>query len=64
MRDHCPLKRQVEAYTKEVAGEWFSNNGETFSETLAFVIRQRGGDVEELKASIEDGDMGVAVVDD
>lgn len=63
LRDHCPLKRQVEVYVKEV-GEWFGNNGETFSETLAFVIRQRGGDVEELKGAVEDGEAGVAVVED
>lgn len=60
LRDNCPLKRQVEAYVKDV-GEWFVNNGETFSETLAFVVRQRGADVEELKAAIEDGEAGIVV---
>lgn len=62
LRSQCSLKAQVEAYVKDL-GEWFGNNGQTFSETLGFVIRQRGGDVEELKAAIEDGDVGVAVVD-
>ena len=59
LRDFCPLKSQVDAYTKDL-GEWFVNNGETFSETLGFVVRQRGGDVEELKAAVEDGEIGIA----
>lgn len=63
LRDHCPLKAQVEAHVRMI-GEWFVNNGETFSETVEFVMRQRGGGFEELKAAIEDGELGVAVHDD
>ena len=59
LRDFCPLKAQVESYVKEVGGEWFANNGETFSETLAFVVRQRGGDFEELRVAVEDEEEGV-----
>lgn len=59
LRDSCPLKVQVETYVKGVAGEWFSNNGETFSETLAFVVKQRGDDWEELRAAVEDGEVGI-----
>lgn len=59
LRDFCPLKAQVENYVKEVGGEWFANNGETFSETLAFVMRQRGSDLDELRIAVEDGEMGV-----
>lgn len=62
LKDHCPLKSHVEAYVKGI-GEWFVNNGETFSETLAFVVRQRGSDMEELKAALEDGEAGVAMED-
>lgn len=62
LRDNCPLKSQVEMHIRGL-GEWFVNNGETFSETLGFVIRQRGGDVEELKAAVEDCDVGIAVID-
>jgi len=62
LRDNFPLKRQVDLYMKEV-GEWFVNNGETFSETLAFVMRQRGQDVNELKAAIEDGEAGIIAED-
>ena len=64
LQDSCPLKAQVESYVKEVGGEWFVNNGETFSETLAFVIRQRGGDMEELRAAVEDGEIGIIGWDD
>lgn len=70
LRDRCPLKSHVEAYLKmQVDGYavlgggdgWFNNNGETFSETLWFVLRQRGGEVDALKAAVEEGEMGVAV---
>ncbi|KAI7491311.1 hypothetical protein KC351_g38 [Hortaea werneckii] len=43
--------------------EWFVNNGETFSETLGFVIRQRGGDMEALRDAVAEGEMGVAVLE-
>ena len=42
-------------------GEWFGNNGETFSETLGFVVRQRGGDMQELKSAVEDEEAGIVV---
>ena len=63
LRDQCPLKAQVETHVRGL-GEWFVNNGETFSETLGFVIRQRNGDLEDLKMAIEDAEVGVAVMDD
>ena len=63
LREHCPLKSQVEAFVRQL-GEWFGNNGQTFSETVAFVVGQRGGDVEEMKAEIEEGEMGVALIDE
>lgn len=44
------------------AGGWFDNNGETFAQTLAFVVQQRGGEMEELKEGVETGELGVAVV--
>ncbi|KXL50768.1 hypothetical protein M433DRAFT_61134 [Acidomyces richmondensis BFW] len=66
LRDQCPLKAQVEAYVRTMfeGGEWFVNNGETFSETLGHVVRQRGGDFQALKIAVEDGEMGIAVTDD
>ncbi|OQO04492.1 hypothetical protein B0A48_09414 [Cryoendolithus antarcticus] len=62
LREHSPAKSQVEAYVADM-GMWFENNGETFSETLAFVIKQRGGEIEELKAAVEAEEFGVAVSD-
>jgi hypothetical protein len=65
LRDHCPRKAQVEAYVRATCqgGEWFVNNGETFSETLDHVVKQRGGDFESLKQAVEEKEMGVAVVE-
>ncbi|KAK4501372.1 hypothetical protein PRZ48_007180 [Zasmidium cellare] len=63
LKDHCPTKAQVEVHVRGL-GDWFVNNGETFSETLGFVVKQRGGDAEELKAAVEDGEYGVVVMDD
>ncbi|KAK5121889.1 hypothetical protein LTR85_004460 [Meristemomyces frigidus] len=66
LRDSCPLKTHVEAYVRtfEGGGEWFVNNGETFSETLWFVLRQRGGEVDAFKGAVEECEMGIAVVED
>ncbi|KAK5134912.1 hypothetical protein LTR08_006002 [Meristemomyces frigidus] len=63
LRDRCQLKAQVEAYVRgfEGGGEWFTNNGETFSETLAFVIKQRGGEMVAFKDGVGACEMGVAV---
>ena len=54
------MKSQVEAYTSAL-GEWWGNNGETFSETLGFVVRQRGGDMQELKSAVEELEGGIVV---
>lgn len=58
LREHAPLKEQVEAYIESL-GEWFRNNGETFGETLAWVMLERGQDVEYFRAAIYDRDMGI-----
>lgn len=63
LRDNCPLKSQVEMHVRGL-GEWFVNNGETFSETLGFVVKQRGGDLEGLKLAVEEFELGVATLDD
>ncbi|MCJ1228988.1 hypothetical protein MMC12_005652 [Toensbergia leucococca] len=51
-------KGVVEAFVRGL-GEWFENNGETFQETVAWVIRERGGDGDEVKGEVEDGFEGV-----
>ena len=63
LKDNCPLKSHVESYVREF-GDWFINNGETLSETAAFVVRQRGGDFEGLKGLIEDGESGIVAGSD
>ena len=60
LRDSAPLKSQVELYVANL-GEWFNNNGETFSETLAYVLKQRGQDLQEMKDAVEDGELGIAI---
>jgi len=63
LRDNCHLKAQVESHVRGL-GEYFGNNGETFSETLGFVVKQRGCDLEVLRHAVEDGEVGVALEDD
>ena len=63
LKDDFPTKAQVEVHVRGL-GDWFVNNGETFSETLGFVVKQRNGDMEELKAAVEDGELGVVLTDD
>ena len=60
LRATTPLKSQVELYVANL-GEWFNNNGETFSETLAYVLKQRGQDLQEMKDAVEDGELGIAI---
>jgi len=63
LRENAPMKGQVEAYVKHLGG-WFENNGETFGQTLEFTVKERGGDVVELREAIADGDLGVVREDD
>ncbi|GAB7347751.1 hypothetical protein MBLNU459_g5302t1 [Dothideomycetes sp. NU459] len=63
LKENAPFKGQVETYVKGL-GDWFDNNGETFMQTLEFVVQQRGEDMTDFKASVEDGELGVALVDD
>lgn len=59
LRDHCPLKEQVEVFVLSL-GDWFRNNGETFGDTLEWVLQQRGDEMEEFRAAISERDLGVA----
>lgn len=58
LRDHAPLKEDVELYIHSL-GDWFRNNGETFVDTLLWVMNERGEDAQELKIAIEDCEMGI-----
>lgn len=60
LRNEAPLKGQVETYVREL-GDWFDNNGETFCQTMAHVLAQRGDDMEDIREGIVEGVLGVAV---
>jgi hypothetical protein len=58
LRDHALLKEQVEEYVWSL-GEWFRDNGETFGDTLEYVMNERGLNVKELRSAVVDRDMGI-----
>ncbi|MCJ1480321.1 hypothetical protein MMC06_000476 [Schaereria dolodes] len=58
LKENAPLKGMVQAYVKGL-GEWFENNGETFGQTLDWVVKERGEDIEELRDGVKDGDLGI-----
>ncbi|KAJ6179707.1 hypothetical protein N7519_010168 [Penicillium mononematosum] len=60
LRDHALLKEQVEEYVWSL-GEWFRNNGETFGDTLEYVMNERGLEVGELRSAVADRDMGIVL---
>lgn len=63
LKENCPLKGMVEGYVSSL-GPWFENNGETWVQTLEWVLDERGEDVGVFMGGIEDGELGVAVNDD
>ncbi|KAL6237190.1 hypothetical protein BDW75DRAFT_92762 [Aspergillus navahoensis] len=58
LREHCPLKEQVETFVLSL-GDWFRDNGETFGDTLEWVIRERGEDMEEFRVAIAERELGI-----
>jgi hypothetical protein len=60
LKENAPLKGMVEGYVRSL-GDWFENNGETWGQTLEWVLGERGEDVGEFKGAITDGVLGVAV---
>jgi hypothetical protein len=63
LKENAPLKGMVETFVKGL-GEWFENNGETWGQTMDWVLRERGEDGEEILAAIADGELGIALVDE
>jgi len=59
LKDNAPSKNQVQSFV-EGLGEWFDNNGETFGQTLEFVLHGRGEDVCDFMDAVADGAIGVA----
>ena len=58
LKSNAPLKGMVQAYTRNL-GEWFENNGETFGQTLEWVIEERGEDPKEFGDGICCKSLGV-----
>lgn len=52
-------KTIVERFVAGLGGEWFENNGETFVETAALVVGDRGEEVKVLKERVEDKVEGI-----
>ncbi|KAI1932387.1 hypothetical protein LOZ58_000787 [Ophidiomyces ophidiicola] len=61
LRENTLLKEQVERYVESI-GEWFENNGETFAQTLDWVINERGEDAVAFREAVVGGDLGIAGV--
>ncbi|KAL2812112.1 Brix domain-containing protein [Aspergillus granulosus] len=59
LREHCPLKEQVETFVLSL-GDWFRDNGETFGDTLEWVMNERGDDIGEFRAAISERELGIA----
>lgn len=62
LREYAPMKEQVEVFVQSL-GEWFRDNGETFGDTLEWVMAERGEDVGEFRAAIAGREVGVVRVD-
>lgn len=57
LKDNAPLKGMVESYING-QGDWFRNNGETFGQTLEWVLQERDEDVAEMRGAILEEEMG------
>lgn len=62
LKENAPFKQQVQAYVRDL-GDWFENNGETWGQTVEWVLRERGEDVAEVLGAVADGDLGIAITD-
>lgn len=59
LKENAPLKGMVEGYVRGM-GDWFENNGETWVQTLEWVLDERGEDVGEFMGALADGEVGIA----
>jgi hypothetical protein len=66
LKENAPLKGMVEGYISSLCqdGDWFTNNGETWVQTLEFVLDERGEDVGGFMGAVAEGELGVAVNED
>ncbi|KAF2854402.1 hypothetical protein T440DRAFT_496508 [Plenodomus tracheiphilus IPT5] len=69
LKENAPLKGMVEAYVRTLGensdgSNWFSNNGETWVQTLEFVLGERGEGVGEFVSAVGAGGLGIALVEE
>lgn len=60
LKENAPLKGIVQSYVHEL-GNWFENNGDTWVQTLEWVLDERCEQVEDFMIAVSDGEIGVAV---
>ena len=58
LKENAPLKGMVECFVNDM-GDFFKNNGETFGQTLEWVLQERGEDAEEMRNLISEEEVGV-----
>lgn len=61
LKNSALTKVHVETYVRGL-GEWFDNNGETFVETLEYVLRTREYEVDGFLEAVATGEVGVATI--
>lgn len=61
LKENAPLKGMVESYVRSLGDYWFENNGETWGQTLEWVLDERGEDAGEFREAIGQGELGIAV---
>ncbi|OAL51039.1 F-box domain-containing protein [Pyrenochaeta sp. DS3sAY3a] len=69
LKENAPFKGMVEGYVRTLGesydgSNWFTNNGETWVQTLEFVLNERGEELACFMGCIGEGAMGVAVVEE
>ncbi len=66
LKENAPLKGMVETYVRTLGenydgSNWFTNNGETWVQTLEFVLDERGEELGDFMEGIGEEDLGIAV---
>ena len=56
---HSTYEDRVRIFVNRGGVDWFNNNGQTFGETMQFVMNERGEVMEALRQDVEEGIIGV-----
>lgn len=49
----------IKIFTETVAADYFAANGQTFGETLGYVLGERGEDLDVMRHAVTEGEMGI-----